>query len=149
MIHATDVRPRPPHVWLLAGLLFLFVFRVAAQLLQLLAPTNLLPPYMAWQSGLLPYTILLPAQLAIILVSVPGILWMRAGRMRARPGLGRALLIFGGLYMAGSVLRLTLGLTVLADHLFFGALLPGAFHLVLAAMVLTFGHFHLTRAAAR
>lgn len=145
MIHATQATARAPHVRLLAALLALFVFRVGAQLLQFLAPGEVLPPFAAWQSGALPYAVLLPAQLAIILAAAWAILRMAAGRTRPRRGLGKALLILGGLYMAGSVVRLALGLTALAGHPFFGALIPGAFHLVLAAMVLTFGHFHFTR----
>ena len=139
-----DARPVPGHVWALAVLLFLFILRVAAQLVQAVRPTPRLPPFAAWQSGTLPYPALLAFQAAII-----GLAGMLMLRMSARPQttsvrLGMVLLAVGGVYMTGAALRLAAGLTILADHSFFGALIPGAFHLVLAAMVLVFGHYQFT-----
>jgi hypothetical protein len=123
----------------LAVLLLIFVGRVAAQLVQLLAPSPLLPTFSAWQSGALPYGVLLASQVVIVFVSVwvIALLWIRA--LPQRPRLGLACLVFGAIYFAFMAFRLVAGLTFLADAPFFSAILPAIFHLVLAAMVLIIG----------
>ena len=50
----------------LLALLILFCFRVGAQALQRWAPVNFLPPFEDWQSGALPYELLLAFQIGII-----------------------------------------------------------------------------------
>jgi hypothetical protein len=132
------------HAVILVGLLALFLFRVAAQLLQLFAPTTLLPPFAAWHSATLPYPVLVAAQFAIILVSVRFArgLWWETVRKNRRVGL-----ILGGLgavYFFGSVARFIAGFTFARDNTFLAAHLPGFFHIVLSAMVLTAAHFHLS-----
>ncbi|HNK14812.1 MAG TPA: hypothetical protein PLZ20_09620, partial [Nitrospira sp.] len=52
-------------LWLL-GLLLLFLFRVLAQMIQLVAPVAVLPPFHAWQSGALPYPVLVGVQVLIL-----------------------------------------------------------------------------------
>ncbi|HUO85759.1 MAG TPA: hypothetical protein VM617_00075, partial [Thermoanaerobaculia bacterium] len=54
-----------PWLWALLGL---FVLRVAGQVLVAFARVRWLPPMEQWQSGLLPYRVLLAAQIAIVLV---------------------------------------------------------------------------------
>ena len=124
---------------ILAVLLLLFVGRVSAQLVQLLAPTDLLPPFSAWQSGALPYGVLLASQIVIIGVSVWVIALLWRGSLPQRPRLGLACLVFGVVYFAFMAFRLIAGLTFLAGAPFFGAVLPAIFHLVLAAMLLIIG----------
>ena len=51
-----------PYGWLLLGLLLLFFFRVAAQLIQAYSPVTSLPPFETWQSGALPYPLLVSSQ---------------------------------------------------------------------------------------
>lgn len=124
---------------ILAALLFLFVVRVTAQLVQLLAPTDLLPPFAAWQSGALPYSILLASQIVIVGISVCVIVLLWRGWLPQRRRLGLACLVFGAIYFAFMAFRLIAGLTFLAGAPFFGATLPAIFHLVLAAMLLIIG----------
>jgi hypothetical protein len=50
---------------------------------------------------------------------------------------GRALLWIGGLYMAGSLLRIAVGIALPSAPAWFSAWIPAAFHLVLAGYVLT------------
>jgi hypothetical protein len=131
--------------WHAAGLsilLVLFVFRVAAQLVQSLWPTRLLPPFAAWQSGLVPYGILVAAQALIILVIALIIISMVRQRLRPRRKLGIALLALGAVYMLGAAFRLAAGMSFLSHLLFFRATLPSIFHIVLAGIVLTLGHVH-------
>src|ERR1700761_3887349 len=46
--------------------LTLFMMRVAGQLIAGLCEPSWLPPFSAWESGLLPYWILLPVQIALM-----------------------------------------------------------------------------------
>lgn len=63
-----------PYGWLLLGLLILFFFRVAAQLIQAFSPVTVLPPFEIWQSGALPYPVLVLFQL-IILAACSRVVW--------------------------------------------------------------------------
>jgi hypothetical protein len=139
MIAPIEERPSRAAAIILLILLLAFAGRVAAQLIQLVAPTNLLPEFSAWQSGALPYPVLLAGQIVIIGVSlfVSARLW--SGSLRRRPRLGLACLLFGAIYFAFMFFRLIAGLTFLAGSPFFGAILPAIFHLVLATMLLITG----------
>lgn len=57
--------------------------------------------------------------------------------------LGKVLYVIGGIYLGLMCLRLIIGLTVLPDHFWFGAILPTLFHLVLASFILVYGRFHV------
>ncbi|MDR2195566.1 MAG: hypothetical protein LBE50_03030 [Gallionellaceae bacterium] len=120
----------------LAILLMLFTGRVVAQLWQYLAPTDSLPPFSAWQSGLLPYPVLLASQIAIIAVVLWIILAIAGNRLGVYQRTGAGLLAFGALYFGFMAFRLVAGLTFLKTSPFFGATLPAIFHLVLATMVI-------------
>jgi hypothetical protein len=130
------------HALALTALLILFFGRVAAQLVQRLWPTPLLPDFAAWQSGLLPYGVLLVAQLLILALVLHQIARIWSGRARPRRRLGSVLLALGGLYMAGTAFRLAAGVAKLIDLPFFQAMLPSVFHMVLAGVVLVLGDFH-------
>lgn len=136
------------HAAALFVLLALFAFRVSAQLVQLLWPTPLLPPFQAWQSGTVPYGILVVAQSIIILVL--GIIIVRIFRGLSKPkrNVGIALLALGAVYMLGAAFRLIAGMSFLSHLTFFHAPLPSVFHMVLAGIVLTLGDFHF-RGSAR
>ena len=56
------------YVLILGASLLLFCFRVSAQLLQVIIPVDFLPPFASWQSGALPYEILLPIQIIMIIL---------------------------------------------------------------------------------
>lgn len=136
------------HAALLAALLLLFLGRVAAQCVQWLWPTPLLPDFAAWQSGLLPYWLLLASQIFILAVVLHQIVRIWTGGARPNRRLGAVLLVLGGVYMAGASFRLAAGIANLFDLPFFQAKLPSLFHMVLAAVVLVLGDFHF-RGAAR
>ena len=124
-------------------LLTLFTFRVLAQLLQKLYPVDFLPAFSAWQSGTLPYSLLLCSQVAIILVSGFTIRGFIRRTTIPRRSLGKWLLGSGAIYFGAMVLRISLGLTIAREHPWLGAKIPAFFHLVLASFVLLVGHFHL------
>ncbi|MBT9445636.1 MAG: hypothetical protein IV086_08065 [Hyphomonadaceae bacterium] len=135
-----------PYGVALAGLLALFLFRVLAQMAQAIAPSDALPPFEAWQSGTLPYPVLVVAQVAIIALFTWLItLFWRGGRLGG-PRLRTGLWAFGGLYFAGSLLRFIGGFTFARDNNFIGAHLPGFFHIVLASAALLIARYASTAA---
>lgn len=122
------------------SLLFLFVLRVAGQLLVAIGAAPWLPPMRAWYAGLVPYGPLLVSQLAIVAVYAKASLDVTRGRgffADPRPALGRALTIAGVLYLAGMAVRYWLQ----------GPGIPVAFHCVLAAFLLVLGAHHRRRTA--
>jgi hypothetical protein len=126
-------------LWLLS---FLFGLRVAGQALQRWAPQPFLPAFETFQGSSLPYGVLLASQLVIL----SAMLWYayRVQGRRLRPSLraGRLLLWIGGIYMAGSLARIVVGIALPEAPAWFTAWIPAFFHLVLASYVLTLGCYH-------
>jgi hypothetical protein len=145
----SQARGNHTHAALLAALLLLFLGRVAAQLVQRLWPTPLLPDFAAWQSGLLPYGVLLASQLVILAAILHQLVHIWIGRVRPKRRVGIVLLVLGGVYMAGAGFRLAAGVANLFDLPFFQAKLPAFFHMVLAGVVLVLGDFHVRGGGAR
>ena len=133
---------RRRYVVVLTALLLLFCFRVFAQLLQTWSPVAVLPPFETWESGAIPYWLLVAFQIVIIAVCAR-VIW-RLHRGVAVPSIktGKVLLVLGGIYAGLMSARLIIGLTVATDHLWFSARLPTAFHFVLVGFVLVYGWFH-------
>lgn len=140
-------RSRQRTVWTLSLLLALFVFRVVAQLWQYAWPTDRLPAFSAWQSGLLPYPLLVLSQLMLIAAGVWAIRGVAHGTLAPPHRVVRALQVFGWIYGIAMALRLLAGLTILQDARFFGATLPAVFHLVLASLLIVLAR-HLRYEAA-
>jgi hypothetical protein len=139
---------RPPArgyaVWL-AILLGLFCLRVLGQVLVALFGVEWLPAMDEWQSGLLPYPVLLTAQALII--GLLGKVCLDFGRglgffVEPSPKLARFALPFGQIYFASMVVRYALRMTLHPEARWLGGTIPIFFHWVLASYVMTFGHFH-------
>jgi len=128
---------------ILTALLLLFCFRVGAQLIQAWSPVDVLPPFDAWASGAVPYWLLCVSQLLIIVVCARVIRRLYVGVVVPSAKLGKVLFLIGGMYLGLMCLRLIIGLTVLPDHFWFGAIWPTLFHLVLASFILVHGRFHV------
>lgn len=126
-------------LWVCLGL---FVFRVAAQFVQWVAPPDWVPEFSRWQGSSLPYPLMLATQL-ILIIGMAAVAWRVATR-RACPNqrLGAMLTVIGVLYFAAMVLRLLLRATVLADHAWFATVLPALFHEVLATFIVVWGVYH-------
>ena len=123
------------------SLLFLFVLRVAGQLLVALGLGPWLPPMKSWYSGLVPYGPLLASQILIIAAYAKACLDVTRGHgyfAAPRPRLGRGLTIFGALYLAAMAVRFVVQ----------GPTIPVFFHWVLAAFLLVLGRHHRREAAA-
>lgn len=140
-----------PRVWSvgLGVLLASFCVRVGAQLLQARFELPGLPGFDAWHAGLLPYPLLVIAQLGI--VALLGRVWLDFAREQVRPSRTSACIWLGlGIpYLILMLVRLVLGLTVLTAHPWFKQTLPALFHLVLASFMLGIGAFHWRHAGAR
>ena len=130
------------YAWILLCLTSLFMVRVAGQLVQALHPVGVLPAFEAWQSGALPYPVLLGSQM-VILGCCLRVVWRLFKRLMVpAQKTGKILLFLGGLYFLVMSIRVVVGLTVAPDHFWFGAKLPTIFHFVLSAFLLVYGWFH-------
>jgi hypothetical protein len=140
---AGDVRTRR-YAAVLAALTVLFALRVAGQALQRWSPVDALPPFGAFQGSSIAYGLLLSIQIVMLV-------WMSAisvqvgrGRRRRDPRAARVLAWTGGIYMAGSLGRTAVGLTVADAPAWFTAWISAIFHVILAAFVLTLAAYHAT-----
>ena len=126
----------------LAILETLFLGRVLGQILAERAAPSWLPAVEHWDSGLLPYPVLLPAQILILmfmsLVTYDtfrrnGLWYVRKYRTK------RILRRVAYLYMAAMALRYVLTMALLPELRWFGQTIPIAFHFVLASYILILG----------
>ncbi len=134
------------HGVVMALLTGLFGLRVAGQAMQFWMPQSFLPAFEVFQGSGLPYSILLMTQLVILALMVRTTLRVATGKSIPDRRLGRGLAWFGGLYLAGSVARIVVGIAVLSAPAWFSTWIPAFFHLVLAGFVLTAAHYHLRHA---
>jgi hypothetical protein len=126
-------------LWLLLGL---FVLRVIGQALVAFLDVQFLPPMAAWYSGLMPYEVLLPAQMVIVALMAKISLDFTRGRgffFQDNRFFATAWLWFGCVYLAAMIARAL----ILWDHP-----IPIVFHWVLAAFVITVGLSHRRRRSA-
>jgi hypothetical protein len=120
----------------------LFAARVIGQLEALLLQPPWLPDMEAWYSGLLPYPLLLPAQIAILMLMAV-VAWNPRVRRRlfARryPRTAGAIRGFACLYFVAMAVRLALNVLENGVDFWRQGAIPVAFHWVLALFVLVAG----------
>lgn len=141
-ITSAPLRAVPVHAALLCAFAFLFSLRVFGQALQRWAPQPFLPPFERFQGSNLPYGFLLLIQLVLLAVMTRVAWKAQTGTLVQRPRLGRLLIGFGGVYLLGSLGRVLIGLAVPGAPEWFRTWIPAAFHLVLAAFLLTLAAYH-------
>lgn len=122
-------------LWTLQGL---FLLRVLGQIYVGLYAPALLPPWPEWYSGLLPYSLLLPAQLLLLM-------WMTvvssdnargAGRFHVESDrMKRRLRWIATLYAAAMALRYALTMALEPEMRWLHGTIPIAFHFVLAGYI--------------
>lgn len=126
----------------LAILQTLFLGRVLGQILAEFAAPPWLPAVEHWQSGLLPYTVLLPAQILILmfmsLVTYDafrqnGVWYVHKSKTK------KILRRVAYLYMAAMALRYVLTMALIPELRWFGHTIPIVFHFVLASYILVLG----------
>ncbi len=121
---------------LLWVLLTLFVLRVLGQLLVVSGVAPFLPAMEEWQSGLLPYPLLLASQIAIVAVLATVCIQFSQGKgyfVRPHAWLATPLWIVGWIYAVGMVVRYA---TLRRD------LIPVTLHIVLALFLLVVARYH-------
>lgn len=132
-----------PIFWLLT---ILFALRIAGQIVVALRSPRWLPPMSDW--NLVPYRVLLPAQLVILAVMV----WIDASfssdaglpTERAR-ALGWPVIAFSAVYAAAMAVRYVVRMRRSRAERWFGGTIPIVFHLVLATYLFTLGSFNAGR----
>ena len=127
------MNPRSRSAVTLVVLTVLFGIRVAGQALVVFFDVGWLPPMDAWYSGLLPYPILFPVQMAILILQsvIDRGVWRDRGFFaRSRPRAGRRLQGLACVYALSMVVRYAVTLS----HP-----IPIVFHWVLAAYLFTLG----------
>jgi hypothetical protein len=129
-------------LWLFSLLMFL---RVIGQLVVVLRAPDWLPPMAQWQSGLVPYPILLAVQIVVLFL----MFWIAADFSRGAglwvrplPRLGRVVLVWSYLYAAAMVVRYIIRMARRPDQRWLGGTIPIIFHCVLAGFQWTFAQYH-------
>ena len=116
-------------LWTCIGL---FLLRVLGQLEVVLIAPDWLPPMEQWYSGLLPYPLLLPAQILILMLMTG----LAVNEIR-RPHPARDWLrVVSLIYFAAMLVRLIVQFLRGADDLIAAGGIPVAFHWVLALFLL-------------
>lgn len=128
------------HTRILGLLAVVFLGRVVVQLLQYLHPVDFLPGFEEWQSGALPYAVLVALQIMIIAFQLGVIGAVSRGRRLLGSRWRRAVSVFAIIYVAVMTYRLIAGLTFATDGGWLDARLPTIFHLVLASFLVTWVH---------
>jgi hypothetical protein len=124
---------------LLWSCIALFAARVVGQLEVLLLAPDWLPDMEAWYSGLLPYPLLLPAQIALLML-MTAVAWNRRIRngsfARVNPRTAGALRILAGIYFVVMAVRLGVNIIDNGAEFWRHGAIPVAFHWVLALFLL-------------
>lgn len=129
-------------LWLFTGLLFL---RVVGQLVVVLRAPRWLPPMHQWQSGLLPYPLLLAGQVIVLTLMARISLDFTRGTgifVQPYPGRGQYVVWFSVVYFGSMVLRYVIRMARRPDQRWFGGTIPIVFHSVVAAFLFVFGMYH-------
>ena len=124
----------------------LFMLRVTGQALVAFYQVQFLPPMEQWYSGLLPYSILLPIQLLMIVIMLKIASDFARGTgffVLPRRRLGPALKWLSYLYAGSMVLRYILTMTWHPERRWLGGTIPIWFHIILAGFLYTLGRYHV------
>jgi len=132
-------------LWLLSTL---FLGRVVGQALVAFLGVTWLPPMREWYSGLMPYPMLLPAQVAILALMIV----LNAGVQRGRGPLAtvstrfaRFVRAFSWVYFGAVALRYVLTMALVPEQRWLGGTIPIVFHWVLALYLYVWSDHHLAR----
>jgi hypothetical protein len=145
----TDAGPRPApfgRTLVLSVLTLLFAMRLAGQALVGVFDITFLPPFAHWYSGLMPYPLLLPVQLAMLALMVKIVVDVNRGRgffAALGPRVGTALRWFAFAYAFAMIARYAISMNLHPQRRWFGETIPIWFHLVLAGYIYTLGRHYL------
>lgn len=131
---------------LLSFFTFLFVLRVLGQAVVAFFHVDFLPAMEHWYSGLLPYPVLLPIQIGMIVVMTRMINNVARGAglfSMAKRRVGKFLKGFSYLYFLAMVARYVYTMANYPELRWLGHTIPIAFHIVLAAFLYTYSHYQI------
>jgi len=141
----------PRHYPLLLGTFtLLFAVRVFGQVVVGIREVGFLPPFEQWYSGLLPYWLLLPAQIALIVIMLKIVRDFVRGDgtfVDLKPRTGTILQVLGCIYFLSMVVRYVVTMALHPELRWFTGTIPIWFHFVLAAFIFTLGHYQVWRAS--
>jgi hypothetical protein len=129
----------------LALFILLFALRVVGQVIVVLRAPAWLPPMTNENWNLVPYRILLPSQLAILVLMcfILQAVRFEVGTFGARqPALGIVLVAASAVYTLVMAARYVARMMRNPAARWFGGAIPIVFHMVLAAFLLTWGMYH-------
>jgi len=141
-----------PNVVFLSIFALLFVFRVVGQWVVSFQPVSFLPPMEEWYSGLLPYPILLPIQIVIIVIMGKVVMdfWNGRGYFITAPKKGGVFLKwFSYIYFLSMVIRYIVTMWIHPERRWFTGTIPIWFHMVLASFLFTLSHHYLRNENSR
>ena len=124
-----DARERILLLWVCLGL---FLLRVLGQIEALLLAPSWLPPMQDWYSGLLPYPVLLPAQIVLLMIMAVIAANQTLTNTHAPGRWRRWVRVFAVAYFAAMTLRLLIQLGRGAPDVIAAGGIPVVFHYVLA-----------------
>ncbi|MFB3045966.1 MAG: hypothetical protein ACE10A_06610 [Acidiferrobacterales bacterium] len=131
---------------MLAAFTLLFILRVCGQILVVVVDIDFLPPFELWYSGLLPYSVLLPIQILIIGAMLKIVLdFAKRSGFFITPKPRAAVFIkwFSYVYFFSMGARYVIAMILYPELRWFTDTIPIWFHMVLAAFLYTFSHYHL------
>jgi len=122
----------------------LFFLRVLGQMLVVFADVEFLPAMEHWYSGLMPYPLLLPVQLIMLVV-----MWRLVSDVKQGTGtfsgqsarVGIFLRRFSYVYFLAMVIRYILTMAYNPELRWFGHSIPVIFHMVLALFLYTYSRY--------
>ena len=138
--------PNDYRIILLACTVLLY-FRVIGQVIVVVRAPRWLPPMDQWQSGLLPYPVLLLGQVIVLAFMT----WIAVDFVRGYgrfvdprwPNAGTIFMWIGRLYFTGMVARYVIWMWRRPDQRWLVGTIPIIFHSVVAAFVYAFGRYHV------
>jgi hypothetical protein len=131
-----------PILWLLTALLFL---RVIGQLIVYFTAPKWLPPMAQWQSGLVPYPLLVVVQAVVLALMASISIDFSRGEgywTEPHPWIGGAAYWWSYLYPGAMVVRYLVRMTRRPDQRWAGGTIPIIFHALAATFQWIFGAYH-------
>ena len=126
----------------------LFALRVAGQLTTAFIDVGFLPLFANWSSGILPYPLLLPLQLLLLVTMAAIVRDVTRGTgffATLPPHSGRIMQRLAYIYATAMVVRYVVMMSLHPQLRWFTGTTPIWFHFVLATFLFTLGHFHTSR----
>lgn len=144
VVRRAPLNPAEAGTWL-ALFILLFLGRVGGQVVVVLRAPAWLPPMAGENWNLVPYRILLPAQLGILVLMLfilHGVCLEYGPFGTRRAGMGMFLIAASAIHAHVMIARYIVRMVRKPEARWFGGAIPIVFHQVLAAFLFTWGMYH-------